>query len=100
MMTIHLVINNVILDSGIPRIVILINSIVKLLKINKGTRLGIIYKYADIAYILTNVIRTFIALTTASSIINEPFSIAQRNLIFGSKYQYVFLTSLSFQKDI
>ena len=95
----HPVASNTILDSGTPRLVILANPIKKPLKINKGTRIGTIHECADTAYILTDIIYVFAVLATVPSTGIEPLSPIQKDVILGSRYQYVLLANALFGGD-
>ncbi len=67
--TIHTVLNN-----NTPKIAILTNPTKKRLKLNKNIRLKTIHKYINTTYIITNIIKIFIVMTTASSIFSDFFS--------------------------
>ncbi len=59
----------------IPKIAILVNLIIKALKINKNTYIVIIYKYTDTIYLMIDNLRIIAALTTTSTAISELLSL-------------------------
>ena len=63
-----------VLDSNILKIVILTNLIKKHLELNKNIQLETIYKCVDITYIITDIIKVFVVITTTSSVFSDPFS--------------------------
>ncbi len=71
---IYLTISNIILNSMILKIVILINPIKKALKIDKNIYIAIIYKCTDIAYFMIGNLGVFIVLTIVSTAISELLS--------------------------
>jgi len=71
MITIYLVVFNIIMDSTIPRIVMFVNLIDKLLEICKGIRLGIIHKFVEIVYFLIDISKVAIALAATIIILIE-----------------------------
>src|SRR6266566_7868095 len=58
-----------VLNNNIPRITIFTNPIKKCLEFNKNIWLKTIYKYIDIAYIITDIIKIFVVITTTSFIL-------------------------------
>src|SRR6266699_2593419 len=64
----------IVLDNNTPKIAILMNPIKKYLEFNKNIRLGTIYKYIDTTYIITDIIKAFVTVTTTFSILLDPFS--------------------------
>ena len=72
MTTTHPTIFNVITDSTTPRITVFVNLIDKPLKICKGIRLNIIYKFVKTIYFLTNAFKVAIALAVATTTFIEP----------------------------
>ena len=78
-----------VLDNNILRITILTNPIKKRLEFNKNIRLETIYKCADTVYIMADISKVFAAVATASSVLSDPFSAAQKETIFGNRYQNV-----------
>jgi len=63
-----------VLDNNTLKIVILVNLIKKCLEFNKNIQLETIYKYIDIMYIMTDIIKIFITMTTTSSVLSDFFS--------------------------
>jgi len=63
-----------VLDSNISKIAILMNLIKKRLEFNKNIRLGTIYKYIDITYIIMDIIKIFVVMATAFSVFLDFFS--------------------------
>ena len=72
--TIYLAVIYTILNNNIPKIAILMNSIKKRLKFNKNTQLRTIYKCVDIMYIITDITKAFVIITTTFSIFSNFFS--------------------------
>ncbi len=64
MIRIYLTTSNAILNSTTLKIVILINSIKKALKIDKDIYIATIYKYIDIIYLMVGNLEILAALTT------------------------------------
>ena len=64
-----------VLDNNIFKIAIFANLIKKCLKFNKNIRLKTIYKYIDIMYIITDIIKAFVIVAIAFSILLDLFSI-------------------------
>ncbi len=63
-----------ILDNNTLKIVILANPIKKRLEFNKNIQLGTIYKYINTMYIIIDIIKAFVIITTTYSIFSNPFS--------------------------
>ncbi len=74
MITIYPAVFNVITDFIIPRIVMFVNPIDKLLKICKGIRLNIIYTFVETVYFLIDAFKMAIILTVTTTILSEPLS--------------------------
>ncbi len=72
MITIHLVIFNIIINSTTPKIAVFVNPIDKPLKICKGIRLNIIYKFDKTIYFLTDTFKIATALTVTTTMFSEP----------------------------
>ena len=89
-----------VLNSNIPKIAILANSIKKRLEFSKNIRLGTIYEYVDTAYIMADISKVFTAITTVSSVLSDSFSAVQKETIFGNRYQNVNLIIQPFEKGI
>ncbi len=64
----------IVLDNNILKIVILTNLTKKRLEFNKNIQLEIIYKYIDTVYIIMDIIKTFVIITIAFSILSNLFS--------------------------
>ncbi len=71
MTKVYLTVSNVILDSTIFKIIILINLIKKALKIDKSIRIVIIHEYTDIMYLMVGNFKMFTVLTAVSVTISE-----------------------------
>ena len=88
--------SNVILNSTIFKIAILVNFMKKTLKIDKSIQIATIYKYIDIIYFIINISGVLIVLTTILTTIFEFLSSVQRDIILGFRYQYINLIDSSF----
>jgi len=62
-----------VLDSNTPKIAILTNLTKKCLEFNKNIRLGTIYKYVDIVYIIVDISKAFIIVAIAFSVFSDLF---------------------------
>jgi len=100
MITTHSTIFNIITDSITPRIVILANPIDKPLEIRKDTRLDIIHKFVKTIYFLIDTSKMAIALAATTTILSEPLSQTQRDIILNLRYQYISLNSSAFSDQI
>ncbi len=85
----HLITVNTIIDFKTFKIVILVNSTDKTLKITKKVRLNTIYKYANVIYIMINIFRTFtiLTITTAAIFFIEPFTSVQKDIFLDNRYK-------------
>ena|SRR6266566_2085667 len=79
----------IILNNNILKIAIFTNLTKKRLEFNKNTQLKTIYKYIDTTYIIADISKVFVIMTTTSSILLDPFSTVQKKTIFNNKYQNV-----------
>ena len=86
---IYLAVVYIVLNSNILKIAILVNPIKKYLEFNKNIWLKTIYKYIDIVYIMMNIIKAFVIITTASFVFSDLFSTVQKETIFSNRYQNV-----------
>ncbi len=75
MIKIYLTISNVILNSMILKIIILINSIKKALKIDKDIYIVTIHEYIDIIYLMIDSFEMFTVLIAVSTAISELLSL-------------------------
>ncbi len=100
MITIYPIVFNTLFNINTFQIVIIINLINKVFIFNKNICLSTIHKYINISYIIIDFIKIFITITAISITIFKPFTIIQIKAIFGFRYQYIFLTSTSFENDI
>ena len=73
--TTYLAVVYTVLNNNILKIAILANSIKKRLELSKNIRLKTIYKYIDITYIITDIIKAFVAVTITFFILSTPFFI-------------------------
>jgi len=69
MIEIYSITSNIILDSTIPKIAILINPTKKAFKFDKNTYIATIYKYADTIYLIIGSLGVFATLIIASATI-------------------------------
>ncbi len=98
--TIYLTVVHMVLKSNIFKIAILVNPIKKYLEFNKNIQLKTIYKCVDIVYIMTDIIKAFVIMAIASSILSDLFSTVQKETIFGNRYQNINFIIQPFKKDI
>jgi hypothetical protein len=77
-----------------------VNPTNKSLEIYKGTRLGIIHKFAKIVYFLIDASKMATALVIATTMFIEPLSQAPRDVILGPRYQYISLSLPAFSNQI
>ncbi len=84
--TIYLAVVHIVLDNNIFKIIILTNSTKKYLEFNKNIRLGTIYKYINITYIIIDIFNAFVVVATISFILSDPFSTVQKKTIFSNRY--------------
>src|SRR6266699_1331995 len=82
--TIYSIIIYIVLNNNIPKIAILTNPTKKRLELNKNIQLETIHKYTDTVYIITDIIKAFIIITTIFSILSDPFSTIQKKTIFNN----------------
>ena len=75
MIVIYLAVSNILFDTNIPWIVIIINFTNKVFIFNKNIHLGIIYEYIDISYIIIDFMKVFTAITITSIVVFELFII-------------------------
>ncbi len=99
-MTIYPAAIYIVLNNNIFKIIIFTNPNKKYLEFNKNIRLETIYKYIDITYIITNIIKIFTIMATTSSIFSDLFSTVQKETIFGNRYQNINLIIQLFEKNI
>jgi len=90
----------IVLDNNTPRIAIFTNPIKKRLEFNKNIQLKIIYKCIDIIYIMIDIIKTFVTMTTTSFILLDLFFTIQKKTIFSNRYQNINLIIQLFEKGI
>ncbi len=67
-------VTHMVLDNKTPRIAILANLTKKCLEFSKNIWLGTIYKCVDTVYIMADISKAFVIVTTASSVLSDPFS--------------------------
>ncbi len=72
MIVIHSTVFNTITDSITPRIAMFVNLMDKPLKIYKGIRLNIIYKFVETVYFLTDAFKVATVLITTTTTLSEP----------------------------
>ncbi len=89
MMAIYLAVVYMVLNNNISKIAILTNPIKKCFEFNKNIRLGTIYECVDTMYIITDIIKAFVVMTTISSVLLNLFSTVQKETIFGNRYQNI-----------
>ena len=99
-MVIYLVVVYMVLDNNIFKIAILTNSTKKHFELNKNIQLGTIYKYIDTTYIMIDIIKAFVVVTTAFFIFSDLFSTIQKKIIFNNRYQNVNFIIQPFEKGI